>query len=128
MLRRFRIVSVTVVALLVASASATWAHDKVKLTGYVVDVMCAASHVKDAPEEATKFAAENTKECGLMEECIKSGYGIFSNGKWYPFDEKGNALAKSIFEKTARKDHIKVAVEGMEHGGKILVQTITETN
>jgi hypothetical protein len=90
--------------------------------------MCAASHVKDAPEAATQFAAGHTKECGLMEECIKSGYGIFSDGKWYPFDEKGNALAKSIFEKTAKKDHIKVTVEGMEHGGKILVQSITETN
>ena len=128
MLRRFGIASFVVVALFIASTSATWAHEKVKLTGYVVDVMCAASHVKDAPDDATKFAAEHTKECGLMEECVKSGYGIFSDGKWYPFDEKGNALAKAIFEKTARKDHIKVSLEGMKHDGKLLVQSITETN
>ncbi len=126
MVRRFIIASL-VAGLLVAVASAAGAHDKVKLTGYVVDVMCAASHVKDAPDDAMKFAAGHTKECGLMQECIKSGYGIFSDGKWYPFDEKGNELSKAIFEKTARKDHIKVTVEGMTHDGKLLVQSITET-
>lgn len=63
-----------------------WAHEKVKLTGYVVDVACGADHAKDTPEDATKFAAEHIKECGLMEECVKSGYGIFADGKWYPFD------------------------------------------
>jgi hypothetical protein len=49
------------------------AHEKVKLTGYVVDVVCAANHTKDNSEDATKFAGEHTKECALMEECVKSG-------------------------------------------------------
>jgi hypothetical protein len=127
MLRRFGTASLIIVVV-VALAAVALGHEKVKLTGYVVDVMCSASHVKDAPEDATKFAAEHSKECGLMEDCIKSGYGIFSDGKWYPFDEKGNALAKAIFEKTAKKDNIKVTVEGMKHDGKILVQSITETD
>ena len=127
MLRRFGIASLIMVVV-VAVASVAFGHEKVKLTGYVVDAMCAASHVKDAPEAATKFASEHTKECGLMDECIKSGYGIFSEGKWYPFDDKGNALAKAIFEKTAKKDHIKVTVEGMTHDGKLMVQSMTETD
>jgi hypothetical protein len=80
------------------------AREKVKLTGYVVDVVCAADH---------------TKECALMEECVKSGYGIFADGKWFPFDAKGKTLAKELFEKTAKKDRIKMTVEGMKHDGKI---------
>lgn len=108
--------------------SFAYAHEKVKLTGYAVDVVCAADHAKDKPEDATKFAAEHTKECGLMEECVKGGYGIFADGKWYPFDAKGNELAKALFEKTQKKDHVKVTVEGMKHDGKILVQKLTEAD
>jgi hypothetical protein len=59
-----------------------------------------------------------------MEECVKSGYGIYADGKWYPFDAKGNELAKAMFEKAKKKDNIKVTVEGMEHDGKILVEKL----
>lgn len=114
------------VTLFVAFASVAWAHEKVKLTGYVIDVMCFGDHAKGKPEEATKIAAEHTKECALMAECIKSGYGIVADGKWYPFDAKGNELAKALFEKTTKKDQIKLTVEGMTHDGKLLVQTLTE--
>lgn len=113
-------------ALLVALASVAWAHEKVKLTGYVTDVVCFGEHAKDAPEAMTKVAAEHTKECALMAECVKGGYGIVADGKWYPFDAKGNDLAKALFEKTAKKDHIKMTVDGMKHDGKILVNTLTE--
>jgi hypothetical protein len=112
--------------LLIALASVAWAHEKVKLTGYVVDVVCFADHAKDSPEAATKVAAEHTKECALMEDCVKSGYGIYADGKWYPFDAKGNTLAKAAFDKTSKKDHIKMTVEGMTHDGKLLVEKITE--
>ena len=112
--------------LLIAAASVAWAHEKVKLTGYVVDVVCFADHAKDSPEAATKVAAEHTKECALMEDCVKSGYGIYADGKWYPFDAKGNELAKTLFGKTAKKDHLKMTVEGMKHDGKILVEKLAE--
>ncbi len=59
------------IALLVTATAVVRAHEKVKLTGYVVDVVCFADHVKDSPEAATKVAAEHTKECSLMEECVK---------------------------------------------------------
>src|SRR5215471_7155145 len=113
-------------ALLIYAGAVVWAHEKVKLTGYVVDVVCFSDHAKDNPEAATKVAAEHTKECALMEDCVKSGYGIYADGKWYPFDAKGNELAKAVFEKTRKKDHVKMTVEGMNHEGKILVEKITE--
>lgn len=122
-----RIVLSLVMLFVFTAPSFVSAHEKVKLTGYLGDVMCATSHLKGSPEGLTKFASEHTKECGLMAECVKSGYGIVAEGKWYPLDEKGNKLAKEIFEKTTKNDHIKVIVEGMTHDGKVLVNSITET-
>jgi hypothetical protein len=63
-----------------------------------------------------------------MEECVRSGYAIFADGQWFPFDAKGNELAKAMFEKTQKKDHIKATVEGTKHEGKIFVQKLTEAN
>jgi hypothetical protein len=117
----------TVIALLFAFSLA-YADQKVKLTGYVVDVKCAAEHAKGKPEDVMKFAAEHTRECALEEECVRSGYGIFADGQWLPFDAKGNELAKAMFEKTQKKDHIKATVEGAKRQGKILVQKLTEAN
>jgi hypothetical protein len=120
------ILSSLLVVFLVIATSVVWAHEKVKLTGYVVDVMCFGDHAKDKIEDATKVAAEHTKECALMDDCVKSGYGLYADGKWYPFDAKGNELAKALFDKTKRSDHLKVIVEGMKHEDKILVEKLTE--
>ena len=120
------ILSTLLVLLLVIATSVVWAHEKVKLTGYVVDVMCFGDHAKDKVEDATKVAAEHTKECALMDDCVKSGYGLYADGKWYPFDAKGNELAKALFDKTKKSDHLKVIVEGMKHEEKILVEKLTE--
>ena len=105
--------------------STTWAHEPIKVSGYLVDKICAAHHVKDNKADATKFSSQHTKECGLMDDCVKSGYGIFSEGKWYEFDEKGSKLALAIFEKTKNNDQIKVTVEGQLHEGKIMVEKLT---
>jgi len=120
------ILSSLLVLLLVIATSVVWAHEKVKLSGYVVDVMCFGDHAKDKVEDATKVAAEHTKECALMDDCVKSGYGLYADGKWYPFDAKGNELAKALFDKTKRSDHLKVIVEGMKHEDKLLVEKLTE--
>lgn len=120
------IVALFAFAILAAVVASATPHEKVKLTGYVVDMVCFAETAKGKPEAATKAAAEHTKECALMPDCIKGGYGIYADGKWYPFDAKGNELAKALFEKTNRKDHIKMTVEGMTHDGKVLVSTLTE--
>ena len=114
------------VALLMIATSVAWAHEKVKLTGYVVDVMCFADHAKDKAEDANKVAAEHTRECALMEECVKGGYGIYADGAWYPFDAKGNELTKALLDKSKKSDHLKITVEGMKHEGKILVEKLTE--
>src|SRR5882724_8549807 len=113
------------VAILMFMVSIASAHEPIKVSGFLVDKMCAASHAKDKPADATKFGSEHTKECGLMDDCVKSGYGVFSEGKWYEFDDKGSKLALSIFNKTKNKDQIKVTVEGQLHDGKIMVEKLT---
>lgn len=120
------IVALFAFAFLAAVVASATPHEKVKLTGYVVDVVCFAETAKGNPEAATKAAGEHTKGCALMPDCVKGGYGIYADGKWYPFDAKGNELAKALFEKTAKKDHIKMTVEGMTHDGKVMVSTLTE--
>ena len=52
-------------SLLALAVSTAWAHEKVKLTGYVVDVMCFTDHLKDQPEDALKAARDHDKECAL---------------------------------------------------------------
>jgi hypothetical protein len=91
-MKKQAIILIAFAALVIAAFTAS-AHEKVKLSGYVVDVMCFAEHAKDATDVAKKAAAEHTRGCALMEECVKSGYGIYADGKWYPFDAKGNDLA-----------------------------------
>ena len=103
------------------------ADNHVKLTGYLVDVMCASGHMKSHPEGAESFGASHTKSCALDDQCAASGYGIISGGKWYVFDAKGNELAKALFEKTKKNDHISATVEGVQQDDKILVEKLTET-
>ena len=54
-------IALIMIAVGMIAVSTVLAHEKVKLTGYVVDVVCAADHTKDNPEDATKFAAEHTQ-------------------------------------------------------------------
>src|SRR6266542_1321689 len=79
----------------VITTSTVSAHEKVKLSGYVVDVMCFAEHAKDATNVAKKAAAEHTRDCAVMEECVKSGYG-FAN-------EMRSRRAAGIGLRTAKK-------------------------
>lgn len=97
----------------------------VTLTGNIVDKACSARVAKkDNVQEA---AASHTKGCSLMEACAKSGYGVFADGKWTEFDEKGNALAKAAIEKSSKDKGAKYKVVGKVADGKMTVESITET-
>jgi hypothetical protein len=70
------------------------------LKGYVVDQMCAGKMAMK--ENAMEKAEGHTKDCALDDHCSASGYGIFSGGKYYKFDENGSKTAKALIEKTKR--------------------------
>jgi hypothetical protein len=99
-------------------------ESKSSMTGYVVDAMCAKGMAKkESPMEA---AAKHTKDCALEEGCAASGYGVFSDGKWYKFDENGDKLAKDLIEKSKTEKGLMIEVTGEMKGDKLAVATINE--
>ena len=98
-----------------------------ELTGHIVDKACATGKVaKQADPQAA--AANETKGCITMEGCLKSGLGVYSGGKYYEFDEKGNALAKAALEKSKKDKGAKFKVTGKVTGAKIAVTEVTEVS
>jgi hypothetical protein len=101
------------------------AQDKaVTLTGNIVDKACSARVAKK--EDAQSAAAGHTKGCSLMDNCAKSGFGIFADGKYTEFDEKGAALAKAALEKSSKDKGAKFKVTGKVADGKMMVESISE--
>jgi hypothetical protein len=98
--------------------------DRTTLTGYIIDKACSARLAKKSDPQAA--AAEEPTSCALMEGCVKSGFGIFADGKYIEFDEKGGALAKAALEKTKKDKGAKFQVTGKMAGGKMSVTDIKE--
>ena len=92
----------------------------VKLTGYVIDNMCAAMHGTE--EEAQK----HPNACGLMPSCEKSGFAVISNGKTYKLDEQGNKLAADALKAAKTKKGLKVEVEGTVEGDTLHASKLEE--
>lgn len=103
-------VILVLVALLCVSVFALAKPKKTKVTGFLIDKACSGNVAKkDNPMEA---AAGHTKKCMLMEKCVASGLGVFSDGKFYELDDAGKALAKAFVEKSTLEKGIEVTVEG----------------
>jgi hypothetical protein len=98
--------------------------DKTTLTGYIIDKACSARLAKKSDPQAA--AAEEPTSCALMEGCVKSGFGIFADGKYIEFDEKGGALAKAALEKSKKDKGAKFKVTGKLTGDKVAVEKIEE--
>lgn len=96
----------------------------VTLHGYVVDAMCAKRMAGKAT--TMKKAAAHTKDCALEESCAASGYGLFSDNKWYKFDPSGDTMAKGLIEKSSREKELAFAVTGRVEGDKLVVASMKE--
>ena len=94
------------------------------LKGYVVDQMCAGKMVSKS--NATEKAPGHTKECALNDQCAASGYGIFSGGKYYKFDEKGSATAKALIEKSKRESGLYFEAKGTLGEGTMTLTSLKE--
>src|SRR5262245_21300280 len=124
MLRKliFSLIAVTTLSLVIMAQD-----DKTTLEGYIVDKACATGTGKVARADDPQAAAANeTKSCILMEGCLKSGLGVYSDGKYTEFDEKGVALAKAAIEKSKKDKGAKFKVIGKVTGGKMAGEKITE--
>lgn len=98
----------------------------VTLSGYVVDQMCAKGISKKT--NVMEKAAAHTRQCTLEDGCSTSGYGIFSFGKYYAFDEKGSATAKTLLEKSKRTKGMYFEAVGQLVDGKLNVTALKEAS
>jgi hypothetical protein len=115
---------VSTLALATFLATSTLASPPTTLKGYVVDQHCAKGMAQKA--NAMDRAAKHTKDCALMEACAASGFGIFADGKYTPFDEKGNATAKALIEKSKRSDGLYFKAVGTLAKGTLALTSLTE--
>lgn len=108
-------------ALAKSPATQTW-------TGIMIDKACATdiqSKHLTADQTMDKVKA-HTKKCTRMADCVKSGYGIWSDGKYIPFDKKGNAQVTAWLDKTGKTSNLTVSVTGTLKGSTIAVKSIKE--
>ena len=119
MIRKFSLVAAAV-ALAAVFAYAQTENKSVKVTGYVIDNMCAGAHAAEGE------AKEHTTSCALMPRCEKSGYAVVAGDKSYKLDDNGNKLAVGVLKNTHTKKGLKVEVEGTIEGDTLHADKLTE--
>jgi hypothetical protein len=117
-------VAVCLVAVLACLPAFAQEGAKTTLKGYVVDQMCGKGMVKK--ENIEQKAPGHTKECALEDACAASGFGIYSQGKYYTFDEKGSGLAKAAIEKGSRDKGLYFEATGVVKGDMLAVSSLKE--
>ena len=111
---------------MLALSTLTFAQgEKKTLSGNIVDKACSGRGAKAAnPQEA---AGGHSKKCALSDNCKASGYGVYSDGKFYEFDAKGAELAAEALTKSGKEKGAVFKVTGKVSGDKIAVDSITES-
>ena len=110
MFRKISLVAVAVALTAVVAFAQGDEKKTVKVTGYVVDNMCAGMH---SSEEEAK---NHPNACALMPACEKSGFAVVAGDKTYKLDEQGNKLAADVLKGAKTKKGLKVDVEGTLEG------------
>jgi hypothetical protein len=91
-----------------------------ELVGFLSDCQCGESL------ENVKMAADHTKECCLMDACAKSGFGIYSDGKFTKFDDEGSKKAQAYLTALKKEKNLKVKVKGQLSDGKFVLAKIQD--
>jgi hypothetical protein len=116
-----------VIGTLLAFFSLTAAAQESKvISGILVDKHCASGMAKKAPAEAMASAEKHTRACAMEADCAAAGYGVMTDGKWIPFDDKGNEKAADFLKHTKKASNLKVDVNGTMNGDVLAVNSITE--
>jgi len=89
--------------------------------GILVDVACSAKIIK----EGQAAAKAHTRECALKEQCVKSGYGVYTaEGKYIVLDATGNEMAVAALKASKKTDNLMVKVSGKLTGELIEVKKL----
>ncbi len=120
------------VAVLVFACFSLFAQEKSEkmhsetIKGYLMDGMCATMAVSKGPEIAMAKAAKHSKSCALEDDCVASGYGVMSDGKFIKFDKNGDKKALTFVKKTDKQNHIMIEVTGTKEKDNFKVSSIKE--
>src|SRR5260370_42206679 len=110
--------SVIRLILLTSLAGALSAAD---VEGVLMDKMCSMK----AAKEGQKAATMHTRQCAMMPDCEKSGYGVFTaDNKYLVFDSAGNEQALAALKGSKKKGNLKVKVTGEVDGDTINVASL----
>jgi len=110
------------VALLGLVAAFAWVVPAAELEGILMDQMCS---MKALQEGGQKAAAMHTRDCALMPDCVKSGYGLVTaDNKFLAFDAEGSQKAEKALRSSKKKDNIRVKVTGEQLGDTIQVNSL----
>jgi hypothetical protein len=86
-----------------------------------MDKMCSMKAMK----EGQQAAHMHTRDCALMPDCQKSGYGVFpADAKFISLDDAGNAKALAALKTSKKKEDLKVRVTGGVQGDTIKVASL----
>ena len=124
MLKKF-IFSLTAI---MALSLVAMAYDDKAMEGIIVDKNCATGKVAKQGGDLQTAAANESKGCILMASCVNSGLGLYSDGKYYLFDAKGNELGKAALEKSKKDKGAKFKVIGKVTGNTMAVESIAEVD
>ena len=110
-------------AILALSACPGLAAD-LRFAGYLVDRSCGDNlKAQGATQESLQV---HSKECALNENCSRDGYSLYSKGKWYQLDKKGNELARQVLKASKTKEGHFVSISGTLDKEQLKVTTLKE--
>jgi hypothetical protein len=90
--------------------------------GVLMDKMCS---MKALQEGGQKAAAMHKRDCALMGDCVKSGYGVITaDNKFLAFDAEGNKRAERALKGSKKTDNLRVHVSGEQSGDTIQVKSL----
>src|SRR5262245_26685277 len=116
-----RVISVFLLALSLAGASAADSGKKVKLKGHLVDVACSI----EQKDDLNYMRSSHSKGCFKMPACVKSGYAILtSDDQVIRFDPSGNEIAKKLIESSDKDKDWRITVRGKLDGELLAVSKI----
>jgi hypothetical protein len=89
--------------------------------GILIDRMCAPKIIKSGQQAAQA----HTRDCNLMPDCVKAGYGVFTAaGKFITLDAAGNQKAVEALKASKVEKNMRVKVTGEQTGDTIKVASI----
>lgn len=90
------------------------------IRGTLVDNMC---QMKMKTDQGA--LAAHTRDCALMDSCIKSGYAVVTaDGMVYKLDAKGNEQAVAALKASKQAANLKVTIGGATKDGMLAVSSL----